>query len=406
MARTVRVGGATKVTLPAIGLGMASHGEPLSDRELQLLGGLGPRHLRQDVHLDAPGWADDLARAQMAASRLGCALELALLSAEPADPGLLAGRLGEGPLVAHVLALAEGAEVTSVAWLDAARGAVGEPGRDALFAVGSNANFTELNRAWDRVQGVRAVVYPLNPQVHAFDDRSLTETLPVQGLTVQTARARAPGAAVVVSPVTLRPRFNAVAGGGGGQTAPAAELPPSVDVRQPSLLAAGWTLGSLSSLAAAGVAACTYFETTGWRGVLERDAGPPLPDRFPSRPGMAFPVYHVLADALEASPSGVLATDISGNEPPSLAALALRARDRVVVLLANLGPEPQQVTVNGLADAPVRARAVDERSAAEALLDPLAFRATGEPLEVRSGELEVELRPYAYLRVDQPEGRA
>lgn len=399
--RAVRVGGTTKAKLPAIGLGMASHGEALGERELQLLGALGPRHLRQDVHLDAPGWGADLSRTQVAASQLGCALELAVLSEAPPDPGCdLASRLGEGPLVAHVLALAEGAGVTSADWLDAVRGAAGDPGRDALFAAGSNANFTELNRAWEGVQGVPAVAYALNPQVHAFDDRSLTESLPVQGLTVRTARARAPGCGVVVSPITLRPRFNPTAADG-NPPAPPGELPAQVDGRQPSLLAAGWTLGSLASLATAGATSCTYFETTGWRGVLERDAGCPLPERFPSRPGMTFPVYHVLADALEAGAADVLGTEVPGNEPPAVAALALRSGGRLLVLLANLGPEPQHVTVTGLADGPVRGRAVDEHTAAAALLDPLAFRAWSEPLEARSGELHVELQPYAYLRADQ-----
>lgn len=400
--RTVRIGGATRATLPAIGLGMAAHGEALSERELQLLGALGPRHLRQDVHLGAPGWEADLSRAQVTAAQLGCALELALLSEAPPDPGCdLAGRLGEGPALARVLALAEGAGVTPADRLGAVRAAVGDAGRDALFAVGSNANFTELNRDWEGVQAAPAVVFALNPQVHAFDDRSLTETLPVQGLTVRTAHARAPGCEVVVSPVTLRPRFNPTAAGG-DPPVPPGELPPQVDERQPSLLAAGWTLGSLASLAAAGATSCTYFETTGWRGVLERDAGCPLPERFPSRPGMTFPVYHVLADVLEAGPADVLPTEVAGNEPPALAALALRAGDRLLLLLANLGPEPQPVTVTGLAGGPVRGRAVDEHTAEPALLDPLAFRARSEPLEARSGELHVELQPYAYLRADQP----
>ena len=63
--------------------------------------------------------------------------------------------------------------------------------------------------------------------------------------------------------------------------------------------------------------------------------------------------------------------------------------------------------MNGLTDTPVRGRMLDEQTATSALLDPLPFRETSEPLELRSGELVVELRPYAYLRADQPlPGRA
>src|SRR5207244_12399512 len=53
---------------------------------------------------------------------------------------------------------------------------------------------------------------------------------------------------------------------------------------------------SAKHLAEAGADSVTYFETAGWRGVLERADGPPDPDRFSSRPGAAFPLYHVLAD--------------------------------------------------------------------------------------------------------------
>src|SRR5208283_3403510 len=74
------------------------------------------------------------------------------------------------------------------------------------------------------------------------------------------------------------------------------ELPPTVDPRLASLVAAVWACCSIGYLARAGAASATYFQTTGWLGVMELTTGSPLPDKFPSRPGMVFPVWHVLAD--------------------------------------------------------------------------------------------------------------
>ena len=48
----------------------------------------------------------------------------------------------------------------------------------------------------------------LNPQVHAFDNASLVETLEAQKWTVESARKFVGGLPISVSPITLRPRFN------------------------------------------------------------------------------------------------------------------------------------------------------------------------------------------------------
>ena len=78
----------------------------------------------------------------------------------------------------------------------------------------------------------------------------------------------------MVSPVTLKPRFNANATEPEAVNTPR-ELPVSVDPRQMSLFAAAWTLGSIKYLAESGASSVTYYETTGWRGVMETEAGSP-----------------------------------------------------------------------------------------------------------------------------------
>ena len=102
---------------------------------------------------------------------------------------------------------------------------------------------------------------------------------------------------LAISPITLKPRFNPVAIGPEPEPAPG-ELPSQVDVRQMSLFGAGWTLGSIKNLAQSGASSLTYYETTGWRGVMETERGCPIPEKFRSLPGTIFPLYHEARQSL------------------------------------------------------------------------------------------------------------
>src|SRR5262249_316655 len=143
---------------------------------------------------------------------------------------------------------------------------------------------------------------------------------------------------LAVTPVTLKPRWNPYATGTAPEPIPS-ELPPTVDVRQMSLFGAGWTLGSIKYLAESGVESVTYYETTRCRGVMETEAGSPLPDQFRSIPGAVFPLYHVLADVGEFAGGHVLPS-VSG-EPLCFDGLALRQGGRTRLLLASFRPETQ-----------------------------------------------------------------
>src|SRR5437899_5275691 len=124
---------------------------------------------------------------------------------------------------------------------------------------------------------------------------TMVENLVGHAMDVETAREISPKP-VVLSPITLKIRQDTAKRAEAGTP----NLPPDVDPRQMSLFGAGWTLGSIARLAATGhVHSLTYFETIGWRGVMERDCGSPLPDQFPSIAGSVYPMYHVFADIAE-----------------------------------------------------------------------------------------------------------
>jgi hypothetical protein len=165
-----------------------------------------------------------------------------------------------------------------------------------------------------------------------------------------------------------------------------------------SLLGAGWTAGSLKYVAESDVYSVTYYETTGWLGVMETEAVSPLPKKFHSLPGGVFPMYHVLADVGEFAGGEVLPTTSSSTL--KVDGLALRKDGKTRVLLANLSPEPQHVIVSNLSQR-VRVRHLDETNAEEAMRSPEDFRSqAGELQETSSGALKLSLLPYAVARID------
>jgi hypothetical protein len=171
-----------------------------------------------------------------------------------------------------------------------------------------------------------------------------------------------------------------------------------VDVRQSSLFGAAWTAGSLKYISEAGAATVTYYELTGWRGLIERAAGSPLPDLFASQAGAVFPLYHPLADVIGWGGAEVLACESSSVL--SAIGLAVRTDDGAMrLLVANLRPVSQDVVVSPL-DGEVRLRRLDESAAAEAGASPAAFRQHSESATA-GGELPLTLQPYEVVRVDQ-----
>jgi hypothetical protein len=384
----LRVGDALGRKLPRLGLGSASDGKPLSEHELALVRDLGLDHLRADVHLGSTGWQAVVRRALEDAARLGWGLELALQLREEDAERLdeLRGLL-EGARVDRVLAILHGGqtatpeETTPPSLVGLVRERLGTE----VVAGGTDMYFTELNRTRPQADEPDAIFYSIVAQIHAFDDVSVVETLEAQAETVESAHAFAEGKPVVVSPVTLRRRSNPHATAEEVGPAPG-ELPDAVDPRQLSLLGAAWTAGSIKYLAASGAASVTYFETAGWRGVVERESGSPLPERFPSRPGQVFPLYHVLADAGEWKDAELL--ECNSTRPLDVVGLAVRQNGSVSLLVANLKADPVTARIEGIDGAGIVQR-LDERSAPE--------RAEAERVEDVS---RLELSPFETVRID------
>jgi hypothetical protein len=203
---------------------------------------------------------------------------------------------------------------------------------------------------------------------------------------------------VVVSPVTLRPRFNPNATLPGAAVC-AERLPPEVDVRQMSLAGAAWTLGSLAQLSCcSAVHSLTLYETLGWRGVMETEGGSPLPDLFPSIPGAVFPLFHVLADVADYH----RVRELVFSDPLAVAGFGLiNDQHRLRILIANLRANSTVMTIE-FPRSRARLRLLDANNAERAMRDPESFFVeAGEAVQCRSGALEIELPPFAIARLDE-----
>jgi D-apionolactonase len=306
----VELGAPTGRGLPPIGLGFS--GTPAEREELELLRAIPPAHLRGDVHLGCEGWPAALGSAGSEAQRIGCPLELAIFLAHDPERELaaLAAELPPlGSAVARVIVLHESEEATRPIWLAAARGQLGAALPGASFFGGTNANFNELNRNRECVAGADGVAYPVNPQVHAFDDLSLMENIAGQPEALTTLRTFT-SLPVAVSPIALR-------------------LPSTfIDPRHSTQLAAAWMLASVAALSRGGADSLTYFETTGPCGIIQ---------------GAPYPVHGVFAGLRGWSDGELVGLHVS--DELAIAALGLHLREATALALANLTNEPLKVAV-------------------------------------------------------------
>lgn len=316
---------------PSIGLLMSTSQRPLHEQAIARLRELAPDHLRVDLRLSDTRWQNRAADAVELIEQIGAQLEVAIFTEQLAGSSWdeclrmlqsLAHRL------ARVLIFHTTAKTTPARWGEEVSRSLREHNLSARWVVGTDAYFAELNRQRLPVPAGGAVCYSINPQVHAFDNRSICETFAGQRATVETAHEIF-AANVVVSPITLKPRFNP------NSTSATAigsdENLPGTDDRQTTGFAAAWCVGALNALAThPAVESLTFFEAYGERGIIDES-------------GKAYPVLDTLAWALRAT--AVMPT--LSSHPLDLAAIAIVTKDnRNLVLVANLSDHEQTVCID------------------------------------------------------------
>ncbi|GAB5491691.1 MAG: hypothetical protein Phog2KO_19060 [Phototrophicaceae bacterium] len=385
--------GDTSKQLPTIGIGLPSHGEKPSQKDIQRLKALNLAHLRADIHLSQNNASEQLSYAWDYAQQLDTSLEIAVFVSDKAEQELafFADSLKSASMnISRIILFHENEKSTSRKWVELAKSILSET--DIPIGAGTNAFFAELNRERPPADLLDFVSYSLNPQVHAFDNLSLVETLQVHRETVKTARAFSEDAKIVISPVTFKMRFNPNATGRDSALSPD-ELPAQVDPRQMSLFGATWTLGSIKYLAESAVDALTYYETTGWRGLMEIESGSPLQEKFSSIAGTVFPLYFVFK---------ALADFRAGNVQMSFSTLAQKVESLLLqkdtqtrLILANLTAVTQHVSLE--TEAEYHLRLLNQDTVEDAMLNPDSFWEHTRKMTVSA----IELAPYALAILDK-----
>jgi hypothetical protein len=379
---------------PAVGLQRSKEGRQLTELQAERIRALQLTHLRADLLLAHGDWKSQLREASEEANLLRLPLQLALHVGANADAELAAFvREAEvvRPRVALWILTKNGESFPRNETIQLARKTLAPLG-PILIAGAASPFFTEFNRNRPAPNSAALPCIPFTPQVHLNDRNTLIDNIADATEMIDTAAAITPQQAVM-SPITLKraePKATQVKGPGA--------LPPTVDARQSSLFCAAWTLAHIAQIATAThLHSATYFETVGWRGVMESDAGSALPAKFFSIPGAVFPVYHVFADIAEFN----RICPTHSSLPLEIAGLTLLdAQNRRRILVANLQPHAQELKIK-TGTCSGRLRRLNANNAEDAMRMPEKFRAEpGEPVQAVGGKIDLRLEPYELVRLD------
>lgn len=203
------------------------------------------------------------------AAALGVPLDVRLAVSDPSNISPLLDLLPLGDVI-RLGVFHHASHVTVLPlWERLATEALGR-GFTGTLVAGARSHFTELNRtAGTLPPGADAVVYSITPQMHAVEVPHVVESLQVQRQTALDALRLGSGRPLHIGPVTLKPRFNAVATAADVDAVTAEAM--STDPLQPESFTAAWLLGSLASLSVPGVDTISYFEASGPRGLRADD---------------------------------------------------------------------------------------------------------------------------------------
>jgi len=336
-----------KVVMPAIGIGASSEYQNILSASEEKLRKIPFHHYRIDIDFSDHNWKATLEKAIATSKQLNTKLLIALFFSENAseETEALIEEIGAHSNILNTIYIFDKErKTTSNVTIHHVIDNLRKSFPQAIIGGGTNAYFAELNRERVDTSNLDALTFSVNPQVHAFDNDSLTETLQAQQYAVDSAKHFSNGLTIHVSPITLQPRFNPNATGPEPPQKPN-ELPSQTDIRQMSLYAASWLVGSIQYLAAANCKQVTYFETLGTRGIIQGEKAPLLPNLFKAFSGSVFPIYHVLRFLLTHEPKE-LALFKSSNRLKSELLIAINAADEKVAIVSNFSQEKLKINID------------------------------------------------------------
>jgi D-apionolactonase len=326
----VKIGGSSGRVLCSLGFGV---GDSVVEDEsaLELAARLAPSHLRTEIHLDRGGWALSLEHGAQIARAVGAPLWCLVTSTERRLPAEFVQALAQCPSPPQALLVTRSAPpwTTEAVTIESLRADCARLNYHPRIGGGTDAWFAQLNRTRPETRAFDFVFYSATPQVHAQDSLSIIENLPGLSATVASAKAISGGKPVVVSPLTLKPRF-----------IPSFWEGAIDDSRQREKFGAVWSLMAIKHLSQEGAVAATFFELEGPQGLFSRDANAPHGTPLP------YPVYYVFRELSAWTEAELL--EVESGDPRRIDTFALKRGPRSVLFLCNMTDETQEALVEGM----------------------------------------------------------
>jgi hypothetical protein len=268
------------------------------------------------------GWAARLQAAVAAAAVHGAGLDIRAVTPDPV--GAVADLV---PYLAQAKRLAffhPGSHLTEPDTWPELKASLCAAGFSGELLTGVRSHFTELNRSSGRTPSDSdALTFSITPQMHSTETGHIIDSVAMHRLVAMNGLRLGGGRPLHVGPVTLLPRFNAVATSGVDAEAEADEL-------QGEPFTAAWTLASISAFTLEGVASVSYFEASGPRGIS--DAA-----------GRLNPAGELLRELAALRSGVVLNVDCVAASPVTL--YPVQTQDGLALFAGNLSALPVEVDV-------------------------------------------------------------
>lgn len=390
---TVTVGEATGGAMPRIGVALTAADARVPGSVVDGLTGVAPQLLVCHVDLRGEGLAALKGYADIAAGVKAPAM-LELIVPEAGDPADAARTAAEavrdvglrlesvliGP-AEYLMSIQPDGDWPDLPPLEVYATAARQAFPDTPVGGGMFSYFTEMNRKRPPAGAVDYISHTTCPIVHDPDDRSVMESMEMLPAMIASVRAMAGDTPYRVGPSTIGMRQNPYG-------AAPMENPDNVRVamareepRHRGLFGAAWAIGYAAAMVRGGVTDLTLSGAGGpfglFRGTDPADG--------------VLPLYHVVRGL--AAGAGKEARSAVCDDDTRVAALAFGGPDDAELWLANLGPEPVEVVVEGAGGA---VQMLDVANFERATTSPDGFRTTATPM---SGPT-VRLDGHAVARVN------
>ena len=333
--------GAEEIELPEIGLGLSEDPAHLIVSEYAGFEDLAIKHLRLALNGDSQ-IRSAVEKALLVTKQLKIDLDLAIKAESPEQlKAILQSIIEIKDQIRSFYIFSASEKTTPIGFIQVAEELLGDKSK---IIGGTDLYFTELNRNQGSVDFIDQVNFSINPQVHSFDDRTLIQNTASQKAIATNAHRIAKGKKVSIGPITLRPRYNPNATQPNKDLSNTA-LPSSVDARQRTWFAEGWTAMSIRSIAESeSISTLTYFETLGWRGIRELSTGSEDALNFASKACEEFPVWRLFKNLKGFTHARPTASSL----PELVDCLIITSAEKTEAILVNFSTIEQEVKFSGI----------------------------------------------------------